>query len=89
MSSIVELGSLEGDAAKPVFRARADGAEFLIELDSSALLKLGGAQVGSNWQDVVEAQRSKIRAAAQDLVESGFLTREAPPRLFLTALDIL
>ncbi|RYD93729.1 MAG: hypothetical protein EOP61_23030 [Sphingomonadales bacterium] len=89
MSSSVELGSLGGDAAKPFFHAKADGIAFMIELDSSALQKLAGARVGSDWRDAVEAQRGKIRAAAEYLIEGGFLTREAPPRLFLTAMDIV
>jgi hypothetical protein len=89
MASIVELGTLEGDATKPVFRASADGRDFLIELDSSALLKLAGGQSFTDWKGTVETQRGRIRSAAQELFESGFLTDDDLPRLFLTAIDIV
>lgn len=87
--SIIELGPLQGDAAKPVFRASADGADFLVELDSSAMQKLAGAGMGADWRGAVEGQRPRIRTAVQELFEAGFLTRETMPRLFLTAIDIL
>jgi hypothetical protein len=89
MASIVELGSLEGDATKPVFRASAGGREFLVELDSSALMKLAGGRSFGDWRGAVEAQRGRIRQAAQELLESGFLADGELPKLFLTAIDIL
>lgn len=89
MAAIVELGMLEGDATKPIIRASADGRDFLIELDSSALLKLAGKQSFTDWKGTVEAQRGRIRSAAQELFESGFLTDDELPKLFLTAIDII
>lgn len=89
MASTVELGMLEGDATKPIFRASADGRDFLVELDSSALLKLAGGRSFTDWKGTVEGQRGRIRSAAQDLLEGGFLTDDDIPRIFLTAIDIV
>ena len=89
MSSIVELGPLQGDAAKPVFRASAGGVDFWVELDSSALHKLGRSSV-IDWRDAVEAERGRIRSAAQYLFDGGFLTEvDDELRLFLTAIDLV
>jgi hypothetical protein len=89
MATIVELGMLDGDASKPVFRASANGRDFLVELDSSALMKLAGGRSFNDWRGTIEAQRGRIRSAAQELVENGFLTNDDVPKLFLTAIDIV
>jgi hypothetical protein len=90
MSVIVELGPLEGEAARPVFQARAGELQFLVELDSSALQKLAfGRDPIDDWSAAIEAQRSRIRATVQALFDEGFLTSEPVPRLFVTALDLI
>ncbi len=89
MNPAVELGALEGDIAKPVFRASVGDIEFYVELDSSALQKLAFSKGDGDWRGSIEAQRGKIRTAAQALYDEGFLTRDVVPRLFLTALDII
>lgn len=86
---MVELGILDTDGAKPVFRASVGGFDFYVELDSSALQKLAFGKGDGDWRGPIEAQRGKIRQAAQALYDEGFLTREAMPRLFLTALDFV
>ena len=88
MTSIVELGALEGDVAKPVFRASAGGIDFYVELDSSALLKLAGGHRVDDWKGAVEGERGRIRSAAQMLYDSGFVSGDMS-RLFVTAIDIV
>lgn len=87
--SAIELGALEGDLARPVFRASADGIDFLVELDSSALLKLAGGRGTDDWRTAIEGQRNRVRSAAQDLYDGGFLTDGEVRRLYLTAIDII
>jgi len=90
MNRTVELGLLEGEAAKPVFRASAGSRKFLVELDSSALQRLAfGRGPVDDWRSAIETQRGRIRVAAQELFEGGFLTDEPLPRLFVTALDLI
>jgi hypothetical protein len=89
MSLVVELGALEGEAAKPVFRASAGTVEFFVEFDSSALQKLAfGPGPPEDWRAAIETQRGRIRIAVQELYDGGFLAGEPRPRLFLTALDL-
>lgn len=89
MSTNVELGALEGEAAKPVFHASAGDRQFLVELDSSALQKLAFGRGGTDdWRTSIELQRGRIRAVAQELFDGGFVTDEPLPRLFVTALDL-
>ncbi len=85
----VELGPLQDDEAKPVFEACVGDRRFLIELDSSALQKLAGARSVGVWRDLIDGQRGRIRSAAQELYDGGFLSGDATPRLYLTALDII
>ena len=51
MASIVELGTLEGDATKPILRASADGREFRV--DSEEFKKIKARLVPSQQQQRV------------------------------------
>ncbi len=89
MTSTVSLGALEGDTIRPMFRGTADGRDLIVELDTSALIKLVDGRVGENRLASLEAQRGRVRAAAQALYEGGYLNAgDILPRIVVSAIDL-
>ena len=85
----VNLGALEGDSVRPIFRGSVAGLPFSVELDSSALIKLTQGHVGEARIAALENQRGRVRAAAQALYENGFLHEGGEDsRLVISALDL-
>jgi len=88
---MLTLGRLFDDEGKPCFEAHSDEQELFIELDSSALLKLGDGALDEKLHAALDAKRSQIRAAAQNLLNKQFVQRadDGSVRVIISAIDIV
>lgn len=83
------LGSRVEDAPRPRFHASIDGESAIVELDSSAVLRLAEQAVPPALASVLDEKRDQIRAAAARLAAEGFVTRKAGcAEIVITALDL-
>jgi hypothetical protein len=74
-----------------VFHGFADGVPITVELDSSAVMKLAGKQVGAEVRPAIEAAHDVIEAAVMRLFDQGHATvfeGGGPSRVLLSAIDL-
>ena len=87
-SNRIVLGPRLENTARPTFLSRVGECGVLVELDSSALLKLIPAVSSADISHLLDQQRPRITAAAQRLFDQGFYNQVDEIVITLTALDL-
>lgn len=85
------VGALGMRAGRPSFTAKAENADGIIELDSSASAKLAGARAGAVSISALDGSRAPIEEAATRLYNTGHaipLAEDGRWHLVLSALDL-
>lgn len=83
------LGSRIEGASRPSFHASLDGETAIVELDSSAVLKLSEPAGVARLNKILDDKRDRISDAAARLAREGFANRgDNGIEIVLTALDL-
>jgi len=83
------LGDMISTERPMRFNAELDGAPSIVELDSSAVLKLLDKADAADFTTVLERRRDAIEAAALRLIQDGFISTGGDRTLItVSALDL-
>jgi hypothetical protein len=83
------LGSRIEGAPRPSFHASLDGEAAVVELDSSAVLKLSEPAGIAKLNAILDDKRDRISDAATRLARDGFASRGSNGiEIVVTALDL-
>lgn len=84
-----DLGQLIKYHPRPRFEATAGGLPCIVELDSSAMIKLAGTDIGADATAQILSKAPQIRATAQRLHRQGFVAQDSNgPLIVISAIDL-
>jgi hypothetical protein len=86
----VQLGQLSFDAGTPRFTGAIDGRPLIVDLDSSALLRIGNGAYGEALASIIEQRRPWVHSAVEHLLDKGFAVhQDGQVAVRISALDLV